>query len=55
VKFHNAERGYVRCEVTPRQWRTDFRTVAYVTRPGAPLQTRATFVVESGRPQLRRA
>jgi alkaline phosphatase D len=54
VKFHNAERGYVRCEVTPEKWTTDYRTVPYVTRPGAPITTRATFVVESGRPQLNR-
>ncbi len=55
IKFHNTERGYVRCEVTPTQWTTDYKTVPYVTRPGAPLQTRARFVVESGRPQLQRA
>ena len=54
VKFHNSERGYVRCEVTPGQWRTDYRTVPFVTRPGAPLQTRASFVVEDGRPRLQR-
>jgi alkaline phosphatase D len=52
VKFFNAERGYVRCEVTPQQWRTDYRTVPYVTRAGAPLNTRASFVVESGRARL---
>ncbi len=52
VKFHNAERGYVCCEVTPKTWRTDFRTVEYVSRPGAPLQTRASFIVEDGRPVL---
>ncbi|MEX2578443.1 MAG: alkaline phosphatase D family protein [Verrucomicrobiales bacterium] len=55
VKFHNAERGYVACEVTPDTWRTDFRTVEYVDRPGAPLQTRASFVVEDGRAVLNRA
>ncbi|RYD81971.1 MAG: alkaline phosphatase [Verrucomicrobiaceae bacterium] len=55
VKFQNSERGYVRCEVTPKTWRTDYRTVEYVTRPGAPLQTRASFVVETGQPQLNRA
>ena len=54
VKFFNNERGYVRCEVTPRAWRTDYRTVPYVSRPGAPLQTRASFVVESGRAELNR-
>ena len=55
VKFFNAERGYVRCEVTSQTWRTDFRTVPYVSRPGAPINTRATFVVESGTPKLNRA
>ena len=55
LKFFNAERGYVRCEVTPQTWRTDYRTVPFVTKPGAPLVTRASFVVESGRPQLNRA
>ncbi len=52
IKFHNTERGYVRCEVTPKQWKTDYKTVAYVSRPGAPLTTRARFVVETGRPVL---
>lgn len=52
VKFFNNERGYVRCDVTPEGWRTDYRTVPYVTRPGAPIQTRASFHLETGRPQI---
>ena len=52
VKFHNAERGYVRCELTSRQWRSDYQAVEYVNRPGAPLITRASFAVQSGRPGL---
>jgi alkaline phosphatase D len=48
VKYHNAERGYVRCRVAPGQWQSDFQMVEYVTRPGAPIHTRASFVVESG-------
>ena len=55
VKFHNAERGYLMCEVTPTLWRTDYRTVPYVAKAGAPLNTRATFVVESGMPGTRKA
>lgn len=55
VKFYNAERGYVRCEVTPKAWRTDYRTVEFVSRQGAPIQTRASFVVESGQPKLNKA
>jgi alkaline phosphatase D len=34
--------------------RTDYRTVPYITKPGAPLNTRASFTVETGRPQLQR-
>lgn len=54
IKFHNAERGYVSCRVTEGQWQTFYRTVEYVDRPGAELQTRAEFVVEHNRPQLMR-
>ena len=55
VKFHNTERGYVRCEVTPQSWRTDYRTVDFVTKAGSPVHTRASFVVESGKAKLSRA
>ncbi|MEY4565602.1 MAG: hypothetical protein RLY14_572, partial [Planctomycetota bacterium] len=48
VKFFNAQRGYVECTVTSKQWQSDFKIVPYVTRPGAPLENRASFVVESG-------
>jgi alkaline phosphatase D len=54
VKFHNEDRGYVSCEITPQAWTAHFRTVPFVTRPGAPLVTRASFRVEAGRPKLER-
>lgn len=54
VKYHNNERGYVCCEITPANWRSDFRTIPYVTRRGAPCQTRASFVIKNGAPQLHR-
>jgi alkaline phosphatase D len=50
VKFHNAERGYVRCTVTHQEWKTDFQVVEYVDQPGAPNIKRASFVVERDRP-----
>jgi len=50
VKFYNSERGYVSCEITPRTWTAHYRTVPFVTKPGAPLNTRQTFVVEAGHP-----
>jgi alkaline phosphatase D len=55
VKFLNAQRGYVSCMVTPGRWQSDYRVVEYVTRPGAPLVTRASFVVEDQRPGLQTA
>lgn len=54
MKFFNAQRGYVRCHVTPSEWRTDFRVLPYVTKPGAPISTRATYVVENGVPGVQR-
>jgi alkaline phosphatase D len=55
VKFYNAERGYVRCEVTPQKWQTDFRVVPVVTKPESPCLTRASFVVEDGKAGAERA
>ncbi|WP_084821821.1 alkaline phosphatase [Bacillus sp. SA1-12] len=55
MKFHNAQRGYVRCNLTPDRWLTDFRVLPYVTRPDAPISTRASFVVENNRPGLQQA
>lgn len=52
IRFYNNQRGYVRCAVDRRQWQTDFRVVPYVKRPGAPITTRQSFVVEAGRPGL---
>jgi alkaline phosphatase D len=50
VRYASAERGYVRCTVTPDTWQSDFRVVPFIERPGAPVLTRASFIVESGRP-----
>ncbi len=49
IRYYNGRRGYIRCEVTPTSWRSDYRVVPYVTRPGAPIETRASFVIEPGR------
>ena len=50
VKFHNRERGYVRCTVTPETWTSDYVVVEDVTKPGGKVLTRASFVVEAGHP-----
>ena len=48
VLFHNNRRGYVSCTLTEKTWTTHYRVVPYVTRQGAPLETRASFVIEDG-------
>lgn len=48
VKFHNTQRGYVSCEVTPKSMRAAYQVVDFVTKPGAPLRTEARFVVLDG-------
>jgi alkaline phosphatase D len=50
VRYHNAERGYVRCAVSPGTWQSDYIVVEDVTRPGVPAVKRASFVVEAGKP-----
>lgn len=50
IKFVNRQRGYVRCQLTPEQLKADFRVMPYVEKKGAPIQTRASFIVENGRP-----
>lgn len=49
IKYFNAQRGYVSCEVTPQEWTTHYRVLDYVTKPGSPMKTSISFVVESGR------
>jgi len=50
IKFYNAQRGYVRCEITPKSLMADFRVVEKVSVPESTISTRATFIVEDGRP-----
>ncbi|MFH8724555.1 alkaline phosphatase D family protein [Streptomyces termitum] len=52
LRFFNGRRGYLTVELGERAARADFRTVPYVTRPGAPVTTAASFVTEAGRPGL---
>ncbi len=55
IKFFDGDRrGYVRCTITPDQWRTDLRMVRTVSRPDAASYTLASFVVEDGRPGAQR-
>lgn len=53
IKFFNNYRGYVRCRVTPEQWRADYRVLPFVTEPGADISTRASFVFEKDQAGLK--
>ncbi len=55
IKFFNGQRGYVRCSLTPERWQSDYRVVAEVSKPDAPVKTRASFVVENGKAGAQRA
>jgi alkaline phosphatase D len=55
IKFFSNRRGYVRATITPSLWTSDYRVVPYVSRPGAPVETQASFVVESGRLGVQRS
>ena len=54
IRFYNGQRGYVRCDLTAERCRADYQVLEYVTRPGSPISTRASFLVEDGRPGAQR-
>jgi alkaline phosphatase D len=55
VRFHSRQRGYVRCTVTPREWKSEFMVTPDVEKPGSPTSLLKTFVVESGTPGAKEA
>jgi alkaline phosphatase D len=50
LRHYSNRRGYVLNTLTPERWTADYRIVPFVTRTDAPVETRASFVVENGRP-----
>jgi alkaline phosphatase D len=46
IRYYNNRRGYVRTRFTANELTADFRGLQYVKQPGAPVSTKATFVVE---------
>ncbi|TDV49697.1 alkaline phosphatase D family protein [Actinophytocola oryzae] len=55
LKFFNAQRGYVRVNVDRQRWRSDFRVLPHVQQQGAPVTTRASYVVEDRVPGVQQA
>ena len=52
LKFYNDNRGYVNTRITKDAMTADFRTLDYVTTPGAPVSTKASFEIRDGVPGL---
>ncbi|WP_432562571.1 alkaline phosphatase D family protein [Kineococcus sp. SYSU DK003] len=51
IKFFDGDRrGYVRCTLTAREWRTELRVTPTVSTPDAPTSTWREFVVQDGTP-----
>ncbi|RJT76250.1 alkaline phosphatase [Arthrobacter cheniae] len=52
LKFYNDQRGYVNTRITPDSMTADFRVLDYVTAPGSPISTKASFRIDDGAPGL---
>jgi alkaline phosphatase D len=52
LKFINNQRGYLACDVTRDEWRTNFMVVDKISTPGGQLAKRATWAVARGQPAL---
>lgn len=52
IRHFADRRGYLSSRITRDEMRTDFRVLPYVTRPGAPVHTDASFVVPDREPIL---
>ncbi len=55
LKMFNGQRGYVVITLDDKQCRADYRVVPYVSRPGAPIQTHSSWIVESNRRGVQKA
>ena len=53
VKFHDQQRGYIRCTLTPKTWTSDYMIVDDVLKPGGKTKAEATMVVEAGSPIIK--
>ncbi|GAA2458660.1 alkaline phosphatase D family protein [Actinomadura vinacea] len=52
IRFQNDQRGYTTCTVTPDSYRVAYRVTPVVSRPDSPVETKAGFMIENGRPGL---
>jgi alkaline phosphatase D len=54
IRWQHARRGYFTCAVTPETWRAAFRTVPFVSRPDAPIETASRWRLTRGRAGVER-
>lgn len=52
LKFVNDQRGYLTCDVTREEWRTNFMVMNRITTPDGTISKRATAVVPHGQADL---
>lgn len=55
LKWQNNRRGYIVCRADKEAWTAEYRTVSFVTKPGAPVATPSKWRVEHGRPGITKA
>lgn len=55
LKFINDQRGYLTCDVTRDEWRTNFMVMDRVSTPGGTISKRATLVAPHGTVSLTQA
>jgi alkaline phosphatase D len=52
LKFFNNQRGYVNTRISKDSLRADFRVLDFVSRPGSPVSTKASFQINDTVPGL---
>lgn len=55
IRYFNNQRGYMRHNVGRERWQADYRLLERVTQAGAEVATKASFVIEAGKPGLKPA
>ncbi|EGY01290.1 Alkaline phosphatase D [Nitrospirillum viridazoti Y2] len=55
IRFMNDQRGYLMCDIGHDKLTANFRVMDRVTTPGGAISTRASFVVEPGKPGAKQA
>lgn len=54
VRFHDRQRGYVRCDVTPGVWRSEYVVIDDVLKPGGKASVAAKFAIDAGEAGLKK-